>query len=466
MDDFINTVDVLGDDVVMDSIIDRSITEFKDDALTEIGGNAFRGCAALTTVDLPNAITVGGTAFANCDALTDINLPRLTYLEPQTFFQSKGLVRITLPSVTGNGYQPFNGCTSLEYIDMASKSFNGFGDPNWIGGVSTLKYLIIRSETLCAFHANVLKANSELYVYVPSALLEAYKTYSADYITYADRFLAIEDWSVDGTVTGELVTECRGISLDTTEIVFTEAGSRTLTATTTPAKIAGSYVTWTSDNCFVATVNNGVVAANGDGTAIITATCGNCVATCTVIVSGVGESTIPTLYTLPETTTFNGTSDYIDTGIQLFNTRKDFTIVVSATFDSFSSSECLLHCMNENSPYPGISIDGNNGLRICYTGSSSLTTTLGAVANVSAIALRYVAGVLDAIMYKNSNDKIVSVTIAGSPTYVKVTQNLLLGAYQTTNGTKGRYFSGTINNFDIYDVAIDDSNMATLLANC
>ena len=41
MSEFINTIDVLGDDAVIDSIIDRTITEFKDNTLTTIGQYAF-----------------------------------------------------------------------------------------------------------------------------------------------------------------------------------------------------------------------------------------------------------------------------------------------------------------------------------------------------------------------------------------------------------------------------------------
>ena len=38
-------------------------------------------------------------------------------------------------------------------------------------------------------------------------------------------------------------------------------------------------------------------------------------------------------------------------------------------------------------------------------------------------------------------------------TYSQVNKNLLIGAYQSTNGDKGRYFLGTVHDFKIYNKA-------------
>lgn len=169
------------------------------------------------------------------------------------------------------------------------------------------------------------------------------------------------------------------------------------------------------------------------------------------------------IYSLNEPTTFNGSSDYIDTGIQLFDTAKDFTIICEAEFSKLENQKCLFHCMNEANPYPGISIDGNSGVRICYTGSSSITTSISNKNDVSALAIRYVDGKMNAIRYRNTSGNIVTHAVSGTPTYTKVTQNLLLGAYQEISGTKGRFFSGTIDRFEVYDAALSDEQIAILL---
>jgi hypothetical protein len=41
------------------------------------------------------------------------------------------------------------------------------------------------------------------YIYIPSALIENYKG-ATDWSNYADQFRALEDYTVDGTITGEL----------------------------------------------------------------------------------------------------------------------------------------------------------------------------------------------------------------------------------------------------------------------
>ena len=72
MAEFINTIDVLGDDVVFDSIIDRTITEFKDNSVETVGKYAFTKCNALVTVLLPNVKSIGVYAFNNCTNLTAV----------------------------------------------------------------------------------------------------------------------------------------------------------------------------------------------------------------------------------------------------------------------------------------------------------------------------------------------------------------------------------------------------------
>lgn len=74
MAEFINTIDVLGDDAVIDSIIERTITEFKDDVITTVGQYAFYGCTALTEVDLPNVTRIEENAFCECSTLNALIL--------------------------------------------------------------------------------------------------------------------------------------------------------------------------------------------------------------------------------------------------------------------------------------------------------------------------------------------------------------------------------------------------------
>ncbi|NLM28067.1 MAG: hypothetical protein GX211_07815 [Clostridiaceae bacterium] len=85
-----------------------------------------------------------------------------------------------------------------------------------------------------------------------------------------------------------------GVSLDKTTLTLSEIGqSKTLTATVEPADATNKNVTWSTSNPSVAVVDNGVVTAVGEGTAVITVTTedGGFTADCTVTVTI--DTTVP-----------------------------------------------------------------------------------------------------------------------------------------------------------------------------
>lgn len=479
---FINTIDVLGDDVVVDSIIDRTIAEFRDDVLTKIGGYAFAGCTTLTEVELPNVTTIGLYPFHKCTSLKSINMPMLVTIEgaynpafngltslksirldnleetkQQLLSGCPALVDVYAPKITVLANGTFQNCTNLARLDMPVLSviqINAFYN-------TIVTTLIIRTNTVCslmdvgAFSECPMKKGTG-YIYVPRALIDSYKA-ATNWSTYANQFRALEDYTVDGTVTGKFLA-------GTITYNLTGFGSSNSETFVLNSSYQTTLTAW-GDNASVTITMDGVDVTNEvynieTGEVNIPKVAGDVVITAS---ANTEVLSIPTWYSLPEPTTFNGSSDYIDTGIKLFNTAKNFTIIVDATFDRLAKEKCLFHCMTENSPYPGLSIDGNSGVRICYTGSNSLVASITPASNVSALALRYKAGKLDRIRYKNAAGQLVSHSIAGTPTYTAISQTLLLGAYQQTDGTKGRFFNGTINDFRLYDAALDDDIIDILL---
>ena len=162
MADF-NTVDVLGDNAVMDGLIDGSITEFKDNYAETVGTYAFAYCRKLETVVLPNVTRLETYGFLNCTALKHLDLASVTYMADNCLYR-----------------------------------------------VSKLSRLILRntSEVCTMQNSNVLAyctliKNGTGYIYVPRALVDSYKA-ATNWASYADQFRALEDYTVDGTTTGEL----------------------------------------------------------------------------------------------------------------------------------------------------------------------------------------------------------------------------------------------------------------------
>lgn len=164
MAEFINTIDAIGDDALADMLITRTITEYNDNTFTQLGDYAL----------------------ARCD----------------------NLVRVKLPALTSISRYLFNGSSNLRTADftaVTSIAADAFKSPNY------MNILIIRntqavcslSGTLSSGYSPPIQEGGTGYIYVPSALVDNYKA-ATNWSTYASQFRALEDYTVDGTTTGEL----------------------------------------------------------------------------------------------------------------------------------------------------------------------------------------------------------------------------------------------------------------------
>lgn len=74
------------------------------------------------------------------------------------------------------------------------------------------------------------------------------------------------------------------------------------------------------------------------------------------------------------------------------------------------------------------------------------------IPNNGKYLISFVDGVINEIVtVDNSDDLVHSVTdMASTNPYVQISENILLGCYQDTSGTKGRFWSGTINKFGVW----------------
>lgn len=208
---------------------------------------------------------------------------------------------------------------------------------------------------------------------------------------------------------------------------------------------------------------SGVLTA---GTSTITASYGGKTDTFNVTVSA--RATEP-IYKLTNTAEFNGTSDYIDTGLQLLTANKTNLTIVFDILDKIPVSNAngvILHCMHEAKPYPGMTIYGrlianarsygfelnsNNGsdakiYEENLTSESPVRTKAVWVINFTSKTSHVYFSINDTSDYKKN-------TITDAMLNVNITENALIGCYQKTDGTKGRYWTGTMYDFKIYDYA-------------
>ena len=206
MSDFINTMDVIGDEELTKRIIERTNTEYKDNNIYTIGNYGLADNVALVTVEFPNVTTLDGSAFSGCSDLKNIILPKVTTIGGSAFANCKALTDVVFRYVTSVGYGAFQGCTNLVSADF--HKFTSFKS-SIFNGADKITTIIIRSETAAILDGSGLVSTSTPiakgtgYIYVPRALVDTYKT-ATNWSTYANQFRALEDYTVDGTTTGAL----------------------------------------------------------------------------------------------------------------------------------------------------------------------------------------------------------------------------------------------------------------------
>ena len=94
-----------------------------ENGVTSVGGNAFRGCGKLETVQLADTVTgISDYAFEECTALTEITIPdSVSSIGYRAFQYCTGLENIHLPdTLTSINSSVFYGCSSLRDIHLPS----------------------------------------------------------------------------------------------------------------------------------------------------------------------------------------------------------------------------------------------------------------------------------------------------------------------------------------------------------
>ena len=189
-------------------------------------GSMFYRCDKLTTIPLLDTsnVTNMSSMFYQCDKLTTIpllNTSKVIYMD-RMFYQCSKL--ITIPQLNTSKVTSmdsmFYQCYELQKIDITCYNLSDISQSNeTFRACCSLKQLIIREFTNYVLNSNAFtychhltgsvhatynpKGAKDCYIYVPR---EMYSTIvsATNWSTYASQIRALEDYTVDGTTTGDL----------------------------------------------------------------------------------------------------------------------------------------------------------------------------------------------------------------------------------------------------------------------
>ena len=284
------------------------------------------------------------------------------------------------------------------------------------------------------------------------------------------RVISITSVTGNVTITATAVAATVAVSsvtLNKSTLSLTEGSSETLTATVLPRNATDRTVTWTVSPSGYATVSGGVVKAVKAGSCTVTATAGGKSASCAVTVTA-STVTLPTpVYKLAAAKTFAAAKkEYLDTGVKLFETinpRPSWTILMEVQGDSLTAvgdTYVLAHCMEESSPWPGLNVaiwagKGDLGVNL-YKASGQLVNLSYLNENKVRIAIQ----IDGATFTTRTNTSMGNYTSAAISSYAgTVDKTLIIGGYQTSDGTKGRFWNGTVYQFAVFNSALSTTDM-------
>ena len=192
-----------GNDELFKEVMERSVTEFKDESITRVAPYIFYGYTTLKSVDFPNITQIGVNAFYNCTEITSFNAPKLTHIGNYGLYNVSNLANINFPVITRIDTQALRQCrkitkamfpklNSLGTYALSRCNVLAVADLGLITTIQAncfaesynLKTIILRKtdsittlSATSAFTSTPFASNgSGGTIYVPQALIEDYKT--------------------------------------------------------------------------------------------------------------------------------------------------------------------------------------------------------------------------------------------------------------------------------------------------
>lgn len=244
-----NTADTLGEQETLDGLVAHSLEDFEDSRISAVRQYAFYYNDGLKSVNLPNANIASSNVFNHCHNIENIKIPKTTTINSSLFNYCYKLNSLDISNANRlNGGNIFRYCYSLNDIDLSNiiyvannaLTYTGFGtiilpnctslgiyvgqgkrtstidlsknitiNGNKFNGTNSLVHLILRSDTLCSLSAtsaftNTPIANGLGWIYVPSSLVESYKT-ASNWSTYANQIVSLDEYPK--ALSGETITD-------------------------------------------------------------------------------------------------------------------------------------------------------------------------------------------------------------------------------------------------------------------
>lgn len=117
----------------------------------------------------------------------------------------RSITEISSSSATSIGDSAFDSCSALTTADFPVAATIG---DSAFASCSKLKSLLLRGNNVCTLSGTNTFSSTPIssgtgYIYVPSSLIKQYKA-ATNWSAYSAQFRALEDYTVDGTITGEL----------------------------------------------------------------------------------------------------------------------------------------------------------------------------------------------------------------------------------------------------------------------
>jgi hypothetical protein len=190
---------------VYTKVLDKSISgAYESESIAEVGAYAFYNCENLVSVSVPNATAIGEKAFDGCFRMTTADVSGATTVGSYALNACRGLVELNFPVLESIGNAALRGCIKLETV-VFGKTLNLNGV---FANMQALTALVLRGDSKYGAGAALNLGGSPIangtgYIYVPAALVDSYKT-DSNWGTYANQIRALEEYTVDGTITGAL----------------------------------------------------------------------------------------------------------------------------------------------------------------------------------------------------------------------------------------------------------------------